>query len=58
VSNLKAEKVCETRTVAKREYMSVDADSIPGKRVLSSRATRKGTRREMRARASGEEESG
>jgi len=47
-----------TRTASNRENKSVAADSIPGKRVLSSRATRKGTRRETRARASGEEASG
>ena len=49
---------CCLRTALKREYTSVDADSMPGKRVLSSRETRKGARRETRARASGEEASG
>ena len=48
----------DRRTSSKREYISVDADSMPGKRVLSSRATRKGTRREMKVCASVEEESG
>jgi hypothetical protein len=47
-----------SRTALKREKTSVDADSMPGKRVLSSRETRKGIRRETRARASGEEASG
>lgn len=48
----------DERTSSKREYMSVLADSMPGKRVLSYRATRKGTRRETRDCASEEEESG
>jgi hypothetical protein len=48
----------DERTWPKREYMSVLADSMPGKRVVSSRATRKGTRRETRDCASDEEESG
>ena len=48
----------DRRTSSKRENMSVVADSMPGKRVLSSRAIRKGMRRETRVYASGEEESG
>jgi hypothetical protein len=48
----------DERTGPKREYMSVLADSMPGKRVLSSRATRKGTRRERRGGASEDDESG
>ena len=48
----------DRHTSSKREYMSVVADSMPGKRVLSSRATRKGTRRETRVCASVEEDSG